>query len=593
MEHERFSTSGLYSVPEMGVYGGWAAHENGTKRGEHIFANETGDVALLLSGECFADRETRRRLREKGHGFAHGMSDWVVHSYEERGEGAFADLNGLFSGLLIDKRRGRAFLFNDRYGLDRIYWTETKDGVYFASEAKALLRICPELRTFDMDGVADFLAFGCTLEWRTLFRGVNVLPGGSLWSFERCRCTERRTFARSGWESLQPLTVEAFEAALEETLQRVLPLYFESESLVAVALTGGLDTRLIMALRPKDGPRPVSYTFAGANGDTLDATLGANVATLCGVDHEVIRLGPDFLADFESHADKTVYVSDGSFGVTGAHEIYLNARARRLAPVRLTGLFGSEVLRGVCTLKPSGLCTDIIDRAFHGPIAALTRHPAFCGGGDVGAAVFRDIPWTSFGPVTACRSQVTFRTPYLDNQLVAVAFQRPASLRDSLHSGLRLVRHHHPALGRLPTDRQYGRAVRVLAETTFKLDYLSNEGFPHWLSRLDPLLDRLHASRTVLGHHKFLRYRRWFRTSLATYLRDRLAAAKESSIWNRNMLDRAAADHIDGRQNYVQEIDAVLTLEAVDRLLIRSRSASEPAVPPETRGMREQTHIGA
>lgn len=57
--------------------------------------------------------------------------------------------------------------------VERIYWHEDSSSVYSASEAKALLRILPQLREFDKIGVAQFLTFGCTLESRTLFRNVN------------------------------------------------------------------------------------------------------------------------------------------------------------------------------------------------------------------------------------------------------------------------------------------------------------------------------------------------------------------------------------------------------------------------------------
>jgi len=50
MEHESFYDSGLYSVPEMGIYAGWVAHENSLAAGQPFF-NERGDIVLLFSGE--------------------------------------------------------------------------------------------------------------------------------------------------------------------------------------------------------------------------------------------------------------------------------------------------------------------------------------------------------------------------------------------------------------------------------------------------------------------------------------------------------------------------------------------------------------
>src|SRR4029077_15605335 len=137
--------------------------------------------------ECYVDPETRSSLTKKGH-ILGNSNDWLVHLYEEDGDQFFEKLNGLVSGLLIDKRQKKAVLFNDRYGIERIYYYEADDDFYFASEAKALLRILPQARACDEEGVTQFLALGCTLNSRTLFRGVQSLPAASAWSFEDGRC---------------------------------------------------------------------------------------------------------------------------------------------------------------------------------------------------------------------------------------------------------------------------------------------------------------------------------------------------------------------------------------------------------------------
>ena len=86
-------------------------------------------------------------LRQKGHRLEKNKGDWLVHLYEEEGDLFFEKLNGLFSGLLIDKRQKKVVLFNDRYGLERIYYYEADGEFYFASEAKALLKILPKLQS--------------------------------------------------------------------------------------------------------------------------------------------------------------------------------------------------------------------------------------------------------------------------------------------------------------------------------------------------------------------------------------------------------------------------------------------------------------
>ena len=67
--------------------------------------------------------------------------------------------------------------------------------------------------------------------------------------------------------------------------------------------------------------------------------------------------------------------------------------------------------------------------------------------------MFREIPSSLFGSLAAGRSQVTFRTPYLDNDLVSLAYRAPADARRSPDSALRLIGESDPRLGRIPTDR--------------------------------------------------------------------------------------------------------------------------------------------
>ena len=76
--------------------------------------------------------------------------DSSVHSWitnKKDGRVVLRKLNGLFSGLLIDNRNGEAFLFNDRYGVERIYVHESKgEDVLRQRGESPFWRFLPELR---------------------------------------------------------------------------------------------------------------------------------------------------------------------------------------------------------------------------------------------------------------------------------------------------------------------------------------------------------------------------------------------------------------------------------------------------------------
>ena len=575
MEYEAFYDSGTHSIPKLGIYTGWVAHEDSFAASQAFF-NEQRDIVLIIAGECYVDPETRSSLTRKGHRLENS-DDWLVHLYEEDGDQFFEKLNGLFSGLLIDKRQKKAVLFNDRYGIQRIYYYEAAGDFYFASEAKALLRILPQARAFDDEGVAQFLALGCTLNSRTLFRGVQLLPSASVWSFEDGKCYKRKYFSHENWEAQSLLSVESYESEFQETFQRILPRYVESDAKVGISLTGGLDTRMIMACLPKTNPSYTSYTFVGQNGLTLDARLAARIAASLELEHRALHIGPDFLRNFDTLLDKTVYVTDGCAGVLSSHEIYFNARARQISPVRLTGNFGSEVFRSASTFKPLGLQAQLLSESCAKSVATETQRVISGAAHPVTFAAFREIPWSLFGLVTAGRSQLTFRTPYLDNDLVALAYRAPASLRRSPRPALRLIERANPQLARIPTDRgellgSSGLSYafrRAVGEVTFKLDYYRQEGLPTFLSAFDPLLSSL-APLGILGLHKFLPYRRWFREELSSTVTERLSTerVREAPWWRKKAPEMCARAHISGRANHARELNAVLTLEAIDRLLL-------------------------
>lgn len=563
MSYEDFYKSGTHLAPESGIATGFVGFKESN---DGIFSDASGSIVLVYSGECFV-----------AGGVATG--DKLIQMYQQEGQQMLEQLNGLFCGLLIDKRRKKALLFNDRYGMRRVYYYESEGVFYFASEAKALLRVLPELRQFNPEGVADYLTFGCTLEWKTLFREIQILPGGSAWSFEAGHCTKGKYFSPETWASQPELTADEYKTALPETFKKILPKYFESHSKTGIALTGGMDTRMIMACRPQNNGYTTSYTFSGNNGQTLDDRIAARVAAAANLEHTLVRLDADFFSKFPDYADKTVFSTDGCAGICNAHEIYFNRKARDFAPVRLTGNYGSEIMRGISWFNPLSLSPHLFTPAWRPIVQSRGMRLGAHRTQPMTFAAFKEVPWNLYGNLSAGWSQLQFRTPYLDNELVALAFQAPEALRKSPSLPLRIVSTNNALLSRIPTDRGYANgnsgpaflARRIFAEVTFKLDYYNNEGFPNALAPLEPVLKTAASRLGLLGLHKFLHYRSWFQKEFAPYVRDMVAASRLrlDEFFDPDFLETMTEEHIARKKNHSLEISTVLTLEAVERVLFR------------------------
>ena len=121
--HEPSYTNGTYFNEKLGLWSGWACHEGSFADCLPIW-NEKKDICLLFSGEDFADQAEIDALRMRGHEFGSDDASYLVHLYEEMGCEFLEKLNGWFSGVLLDLREQKFVLFNDRYGVNRLYFHE-------------------------------------------------------------------------------------------------------------------------------------------------------------------------------------------------------------------------------------------------------------------------------------------------------------------------------------------------------------------------------------------------------------------------------------------------------------------------------------
>ena len=342
LRHETWYGSGTWSDESMGLYVGWV--ERSATIAECMpLSNERSDIVLAFSGEEFPKRNAVPHRTSNSH---------LVQLAEDDSEFP-KSLNGRFHGVLADKKKGTATLFNDRYGMARIYLHEARDAFYFAAEAKAILAVRPELRSIDTKALAELISCGCTLENRTLFKEIGVLPPGSAWVFEQASIKRRGSyFDPKEWEEQSLLEPEHYYRQLREVFSESLPSYLEGRERVGISLTGGLDSRMIMAWSGAAPGALPCYSFGGMFRDSQDVLIAAEVARACNQKYEVIRVGDDFLAQYPHYSERTVFLTDGCVEVKHAPDLYVNERAKEIAPVRITGNYGGEVLRRVRAFRP-------------------------------------------------------------------------------------------------------------------------------------------------------------------------------------------------------------------------------------------------
>lgn len=578
MHHESFYECGRSVDAGLGIYAGCVARKSDSSDPIPL-SNELGNVFLLFSGEDFSEPGTKDRLKKQGHKFDEGGSSYLVHLAEEDANFP-ASLNGSFHGILINRTSGGAILFNDRFGMNKIYYHESKEAFYFAAEAKAILAVRPELARADLRGLGELVACGCVLENRTVFKDIFVLPSAAAWVF-RAGSLERKEsyFQPQEWERQGSLEPDAYYEELRDVLSRNLSRYFNGQGRVGISLTGGLDTRVIMAWRKPPAHSLPCYTFSGPFRHSQDVVIAQQVAGACRQSHEVITVGDEFLANFAHYAEHSVHLTEGSADVSRCSDLYVSQKAREIAPIKIVGTYGSEILQHAVMFKAVPPVTGLFHPEFLTYIrqaqetyAQLRQeHP-------VTFAAFRQSPWHHSGILALEQSQLTVRSPFLDNDFVRTVYRAPKSNGKVQDVRLRLISDGNPALMKIRSDRGVGGASgpitkassRFLLEFLFKAEYAYDYGMPQWLARMDHLLHPLHFERLFLGRHKLLHYRLWYRDSLSGYVRQTLldSTALSRPYVERKGVETLVKSHLKGERNYTTEIHKLLTLELLHRLFL-------------------------
>ena len=576
--HEPFYVSGTWSDESMGVYSGWVARKTSFGDGMPLH-NERQDVTLVFAGEDYPEPGTARRLRENGHECEESGASYLVHLYEDD-PGFLKNLNGRFQGLLADRCRGTATLFNDRFGLQRIYVHQAEDAFYFSAEAKAILAVRPELRRLDPRGMGEFIACGCVLEGRTLFCGIDVLPPGSAWSFRHGALENKASyFEPREWEEQEPLDGESYYAHLRDAFTSRLPRYFNGPERIGVSLTGGLDTRIIMAWRKASAGELPCYTFGSMYRENQDVHLARRVAKICGQPYRVVTVDGECMAKFPEHAERTLYLTDGCVDVSRAADLYNNQMARQIAPVRMVGTFGSEIIRGDIMFKavmpsPGIYRDDVLSQIAQAGQTYLNQ----VHGHRASVVAFRQPSVYHFGVLMLEQSQLTLRSPYLDNEIVRTIFRAP-KVESGEDVRLRLIRDGSPELARLRTDRGLGISNPLASalhrgfwEFTFKAEYAYDYGMPQWVAKVDHALAPLHLERLWMGRHKLFHFRWWYRTILAKYVREILLDTRTLArpYLERTGVEKVVRGHLRGDHNYTTEIHRLLSLELLQRLFVEA-----------------------
>ena len=263
----------------------------------------------------------------------------VAQAYRRGGEQALQSLPGSYVIALVDHRRERVLVLTDRSGSRPIYVGRNDSALLIAPEPKAFLPVqgmCGEILPGSVLSMAlNAFLFGEFSYWAD----VELLGPARILVLQGGRVTKRR-YWHPLFDDRDPPDSSELESAVRQCLDGHLS-HFERPLL---ALSGGVDSRLILAALRKAGRHvdTVTWTYDPSEGDSADFAVAGRIAAAAGFDNVQHRLDNNKLPE---QASRIVYAADGLCGLLGAFADR-EALAERLARDYDALIFGDQCYRG-------------------------------------------------------------------------------------------------------------------------------------------------------------------------------------------------------------------------------------------------------
>jgi len=336
---------------------------------------------------------------------------------------------------------------------------------------------------------------------------------------------------------------------------------------------------MVVAAAAKLGVQLPSYTHAGIYRECEDVKVGRKVAQVCNQEHQLLPIDSEFFSSFLTLATKSVVFTDGAMNASGASGLFMSQKARNIAPIRLTGNYGSEILRGHVAFKASSLSHPLFDHALikltQEGVDTYNQERAVH---DLSFIAFKQVPWHHYARFAMEDSQVEQRSPYLDNDIVALAYRAPNDAEVKRDAMLQFSNDCWPRLASLPTDR--GRASRPWffplgawnwwKEFLPRAEYVYDYGMPNWFSKIDRILQPFHFEKLFLGRQKYVHYRIWYKNELSKIVRDILLdpSTLNRSYLNKQEVVKVVTSHLKGTENHTTTIHQLLACELIHRKFV-------------------------
>ncbi len=262
-----------------------------------------GRYQLIFNGEIYNYIELREQLiRECGARFdTQGDGEVIAAGYHHWGEAVVERLRGMFAFVLVDTQQRVVFGARDPYGIKPMFHLVTPDGVFLASEKKALLPFAPAAGAGDAGVDPASLSHYLTLQYvpepGTLHQGIGRVGSGECFTFRAGGVFATRRYYQPRFRPTPVDDPETLYARIQSALRDSVRIHMRSDVPVGAFLSSGIDSTAVVALAREFNPNILTFTVGFDVPGYSEIEVAQESAAHLGVTTIPTKIGPQDMMD--------------------------------------------------------------------------------------------------------------------------------------------------------------------------------------------------------------------------------------------------------------------------------------------------------
>lgn len=266
-----------------------------SERGRQPMHNEDNSIWIVFNGEIYNFQEIRPDLEKKGHKFLSDTdTEVIIHAYEEYGYDCLKLFNGMFAFAIWDSNKRELFIARDRIGIKPLYYYYKNNEFVFGSEIKSILQYSEIKRELDENCLKQIIYYAYPINGRSLMKDIVELRPGHYILLKGNKLDIRKYWdlAVNETNKSESFYIKNVTNLLSNSVKRRLI----SDVPLGIALSGGIDSSVVVAMASKLKEEPIKTFTIGFEGIDSEFNSAKMVAEHCKTDHMEIHLGyKDFI----------------------------------------------------------------------------------------------------------------------------------------------------------------------------------------------------------------------------------------------------------------------------------------------------------